>query len=133
MTLARWYHCSGCGPSLRCDVCGETECSQGMTSETCPGCAKAKQMRKGSVPWNMRVPPTWVKEVQHPEGYISREAKYPRPVRHIRRRETRLEIFRAKSAVWRSRRAPERLYGRKDRRPRREQYNESLYRGMVTE
>lgn len=121
-TLANWYFCSGCGASVRCNVCGATECSQDINPAKCKGCAKALAMSAETAPWNMSVPPTKVTTIGHDEGRHERIVKYPRPVRHIRKRETRLEIFHKKDPIYQDQRAPRRLYGKPNRRPRRVKY-----------
>lgn len=78
-----WYFCSGCGPSVKCDVCGATECAQEVHSnarnKSCPGCIKASEQSKGPIPWNMQIIPNGAR------GW-----------KHLRKRDTRIRIHRHK-------------------------------------
>lgn len=51
--MISWYWCSGCGPSVRCKLCGNTWCSQGL-DDNCPGCRKAREAANGPIPRKMR-------------------------------------------------------------------------------
>jgi hypothetical protein len=46
-----WYFCCGCGPSVRCSVCGATQCGQNFDEANCQGCAKARAASYGTIPW----------------------------------------------------------------------------------
>ena len=90
-----WYFCYGCGPSVRCDTCGATECGQDLKDD-CPGCVKARALRAKGPPRNIRLPD---------KGYRPRKAN------------------RRWYNAWHDRKRPQiqlppNLYGKKDRRPR---------------